>query len=114
MKKTIILVILTALMGAIIAGLFAVMVLAPEPWQDKPWTIWERCAQGLLLVLGWPLFLAALLFSPLGLVKSCICVNLYWIACFIFSGAFWVMIMNVIINKIHRKRSPNHGVVRTR
>jgi hypothetical protein len=82
---------------AIVLGvLFVVIVCAPEPWQTRPWTVWERCAQGLLFVFGWPLWAAALVIDHLPWKMPDRFATPFFVTIFLASGAFWVAVFRWI------------------
>ncbi len=98
---------MTVVITSVIGGLFLIVVFAPEPWQTRPWTLWERCAQGLLLVLGWPLWAAAMVFDRLSWRMSDWFAGVFYPALLVVSGAFWSAVIEVVRARI--KRTPNKG-----
>jgi len=99
MKRIIIFLLITASITALIALLFGVIVCAPEPWQDRPWTVWERSAQIMFTVLCWPLWLVALLASRLGWNIPDKAYPPLNILLMILSGAFWAYLIDFARNK---------------
>jgi hypothetical protein len=106
MKRTVIFLALTAGATVIIAALFGVIVCAPEPWQDRPWTLWERCAQGLFLILGWPVTLGTLLLNLVAKGIPDAVSKPIFLFLFMASGAFWTSMAKLAWNKW--RRTPNH------
>lgn len=92
---------MTVAITIVIGGLFLVLVCAPEPWQTRPWTVWERCASYFLFVLGWPIWVAGLVIHRLpDWLEGPLFVFL-----FVFSGVFWNGVIEVVRTAI--KRMPN-------
>jgi hypothetical protein len=104
MTRAIRFLVMTVVITIVLGGLFLVLVCAPEPWQTRPWTVWERCASFLFLVLGWPIWLAGLVIHRLP----------DWLAgplfvfLFVLSGAFWSGVIEVVRTVI--KRTPNKAL----
>ena len=93
MRQVVRFVVLTVAVSAVLGGLFVVVVGAPEPWQAQPWTVWERGARGLLVVLGWPMFLAGMPLAKIGDSG----IPDFWVGplvffLFVLSGAFWAAV----------------------
>ena len=102
MKRVIIFLLATAVITALIGILFGVIVCAPEPWQTRPWTIWERSAQVLLTVLDWPILAMYALLKYLSWeIPDNIAAPLH-IFLFILSGAFWALVIDVAWNRIKK------------
>lgn len=102
---------LTLFFTSIIALLFIVIVGAPEPWQDTPWSVWENCARWLLAILLWPLIAAILIIEKLPWNVHHILIEgapLYIFLAFV-SAAFWAGFTQVIRHRIRKKRAPNNN-----
>ena len=98
---------MTAIFTMAIAGLFLVIVCAPESWQTRPWTAWERCAQFLLIVFGWPLTAAAILQERVGWSMSDKVATPFFLLLFLASGAFWAAAVQTISKQIRKRTTPN-------
>ena len=99
--------VMTVVATMVIAGLFLVIVNAPEPWQTRPWTLWERCAQLLLLVFGWPLWAATQALDQLQWRMPDRFVGPFYVILFLASGAFWAAVLEFARTRM--KRTPNMG-----
>ena len=106
MKRVIIFLVITAVATIVIAGLFLVVACAPEPWQTRPWIF--HCAQFLLMVLDWPMTATAILLYPVGWNMPDRMAAPFFIFLFVVSGAFWASVIQMIWNRVKRKRTPNH------
>ena len=103
MKRAIIFLLATVAITTLIGILFGVIVCAPEPWQTRPWTIWERSAQVLLPVLAWPISVMYELLTRRSLeIPKNIAAPLH-IFLFILSGAFWALVIDIAWNRIKKK-----------
>jgi hypothetical protein len=107
MKRAIIFLLIAALATFVIALLFGVIVCAPEEWQTRPWTLWERCAQVLFNVLGWPLTAIILLLDQLPWKMPDKFSGPFFCLGFVVSGAFWAAVIQMVWNRVKRKRTPN-------
>lgn len=86
-----------------IGWLFAVIVFAPEPWQTRPWTLWEECARVLITILGWPLWAGMVLLFRLGMrIPEWVAVPLF-ITLYILSGVFWATTIQAVISRLKTK-----------
>jgi hypothetical protein len=109
--KPIITFLLTAVMITIVLLLlFWVVVCAPEPWQDDPWTPWELAAGWAVRILAWPVGLVAAWLDPTewSVVPDNL-VTPVFVALFAVSGAFWAAILQMLW-KLKRRKSQNQQV----
>jgi hypothetical protein len=105
MRQVVRFVVLTVAVTAVLGGLFVVVVGVPEPWQAQPWTVWERGARGLLVALGWPMFLAGMLLVKIGdsgIPDSWVGPLVFFL--FVLSGAFWAAVIVGVEKKCGAKR----------
>lgn len=107
MKRAVRFLLVTAAVAIVMGGLFLVIVCAPEPWQTRPWTLWEDCAKILFLVLGWPLWMAMLVLDRLPWRMPDWLFGTFFVTLFPMSGAFWVAAIEFARNRL--KRTPNKG-----
>ena len=110
MKQTVIFLAMTVTIAAILGGLFLVIVCAPEPWQTRPWTLWEHGAGWLLAVFGWPITLGFMFLDRVGgrSIPEAI-VTPFFISLFILSGAFWAGAILLLKNRFRREKLPNQA-----
>lgn len=110
MKKASTFLALAVAIAAILGCLFAVIVCAPEPWQTRPWTVWERGAGWLLAVLGWPITLGGVLLDRVGgrNIPEAL-VTPFFVSLFILSGAFWAGAILLLKNRFRRGKTPNQA-----
>lgn len=103
MKQVVIFLVMSVAIAAMLSGLFLVVVCAPEPWQTRPWTVWERGAGWLLAVLGWPIALGAMLFDRIGgrSIPEAL-VTPFFLSLFVLGGAFWAGAVVLVKNRCQR------------
>ena len=110
MKKAAIFLALAAVIATVLGGLFGIIVCAPEPWQTRPWTLWEHGAGWLLAVLGWPITLGVILLDRIGgrNIPEAL-VTPFFVSLFILSGAFWAGAILLVKNRFRREKPPNQA-----
>jgi len=83
--------------------LFGIVMGAPEPWQSTPWTLWQKCAKWLLLILCWPFTLSMMFIDKTGwhipnAVGGPFCIGL-----FVISGAFWGAVLELLFARFRNQ-----------